>query len=282
LNIPGAKQFTPQGALFLEIEQNIRSVQSGEFDRYDPTKVSAADKKIINDISSAIGSLAQYKRTYDQLTSQMNTLLGGKQVVELEPKDRAKYEQLQESHDRLFAQMKASMKYTQGLINDLSLEGRDFVEAKFGRAGNAEMFKSTGVDFPINIPGLPPFQLQAGDPDPTRLQNLQQIQTELNTIKPASQRVEASSEKATKAAANGLNETMQLTKQVNITLAENLAKESYEMPAFTFMPYSSQGMKELEPVASAALGTGYPTNFLTQNPYNAKNLIFSASVFETP
>ena len=282
LNIPGAKQFTPQGALFLEIEQNIRSVQSGEFDRYDPTKVSAADKKIINDISSAIGSLAQYKRTYDQLTSQMNTLLGGKQVVELEPKDRAKYEQLQESHDRLFAQMKASMKYTQGLINDLSLEGRDFVEAKFGRAGNAEMFKSTGVDFPINIPGLPPFQLQAGDPDPTRLQNLQQIQTELNTIKPASQRVEASSEKATKAAANGLNETMQLTKQVNINLAENLAKESYEMPAFTFMPYSSQGMKELEPVASAALGTGYPTNFLTQNPYNAKNLIFSASVFETP
>jgi hypothetical protein len=282
LNIPGAKQFTPQGSLVLEIEQNIRSVQSGEFDRYDPTKVSAADKKIVNDISSAIGSLAQYKRTYDQLTAQMKTLLGGKQVVELEPKDRAKYEQLQESHDRLFAQMKASMKYTQGLINDLSLEGRDFVEAKFGRAGNAEMFKSTGVDFPINIPGLPPFQLQAGDPDPTRLQNLPQIQTELNTIKPASQRVEASSEKATKAAANGLNETMQLTKQVNINLAENLAKEAYEMPAFTFMPYSSEGRTALEPVATAAVGTGYPTNFLTQNPYNAKNLIFSASVFETP
>lgn len=68
---------------------------------------------------------------------------------------------------------------------------------------------------------------------------------------------------------------------MNINLAENLSQKANEMPAFTFMPYSSAGREALEPVATAAVGTGYPTNFLTQNPLNAKNLIFSASVFET-
>lgn len=269
-----------EGSILAEIRQNKQQIREGRFDRYDPTKVSTADKKIVNDISAAIGSLSTYKKNYDALTNEMRTLLGGREVVQLSPQERSRYESLQRRSDKVFAQIKDSMKFTQGLINNLSLEGRDFVEAKFGQAGNAEMFKSTGIDFPINIPGLPPMQIQAGDPDPSRLKNLDQIQKGLETVKPRSQRVSAAQEQSSRLAM-ALEETRTLTKPVNINLAENISKKANEMRPFVFMPYSSEGRTALEPVTTAAVGTGYPTNFMTQNPYNLDNLVFSAATFES-
>lgn len=272
--------FSREGSILAEIRQNKQQIREGRFDRYDPTKLSAADKRIVNDISAAIGSLSTRKKNYDALTREMRTLLGGRQVVQLSPQERARYESLQRRSDRVFAQMKDSMKFTQGLINDMSVEGRDFVEAKFGQAGNAEMFKSTGLDFPINIPGLPPTQLQLGDPDPNRLKNLDQIQQGLDAGTPRSQRVSAAQEQSSRLAM-ALEETRTLTKPVNINLAENISQKAQQMRPFVFAPYSSKGRTALEPVTTAAVGTGYPTNFMTQNPYNLDNLVFSAATFES-
>ena len=268
-----------EGSLLLEIRQNRQQILEGRFDRYDPTKVSAADKRIVNDISAAIGSLSSYKKEYDGLSREMRTLLGGRQPVQLSPQERARYESLERRHDKLYAQMRNSMKFTQGLIKNLSPEGRDFVEAKFGPAGNAEMFKSTLVDLNIPIPGIGAIQIQAGDPDPSRLKNLDQIKEGLDKVKPRAQRVSAAQEASNAAAA--FQDTRQLTKQVNINLAESVARKAENLRPFVFMPYSSEGRKALEPVATAAVGTGYPTNFMTQNPYNLDNLVFSAATFES-
>ena len=276
LSVPGGKEFTPSGSMVLEIEQNIRSIERGEFNKYDPKNVKKKDKKYVNDISAAIGTLTGYKTNYDALMKEMDALVGDRALSELSPQERSRYSDLKRQTDSLWQQQIGTMKFVRGLMEKMTPEGRDFVEGQFGAAGDQNMFDAF-LDIAIPTP-FGNIQHRAGDPNPSRLQNLEQIQEGLGRTK--SQRVSAAQEPSSQLAM-AMEETRTLTKPVNINLAENISKKANEMRPFVFMPYSSAGRKELEPVAAAAVGTGYPTNFMTQNPYNLTNLVFSASVFES-
>ena len=284
--VPGAKQFTPQGALLLEIEQNIKQIEDGTFDRYDPSKIKASDKPIINDISAAIGVLSSYNSQFKSIEDEMKKIVGTKAYKDLSPQDKAKYDQLKSQNESLYAQMTNSMKFVNTLINKLSAEGRDFVEAKLGKVGQPEMFKMNVLDFPINIPGVEPFQVQVGDPSPARLKNLDQLKQELDTSigKPAPKPTEvssAASEAKGEMVAQAVEETKQARVTINQEVASSISQPTEAPPAFTFVPYSSAKAESPPPVATAAVGTGYPTSFATQNPYNITNLLNAAGTFET-
>jgi len=272
--------FSNEGSVLAEIRQNMEQLRRGDFDRFDPTRIGQADKKGINDISAAIRSLSGYKKQYDQLKSEMRSLLGGREVNQLSPAERSRYNLLKSNHDKLFLKMKNTMEFVQNLKDKLTPEGQDYVDANIQRAGDKAMFESS-LELPV--PGTPwsdPGRIRLGGPDPNRLQNLDQIQKGLDAVKPRSQRVSAAQEQSSRLAL-ALEETRTLTKPVNINLAENISKKANEMRPFVFAPYSSKDKKVLEPVATAAVGTGYPTNFMTQNPYNLDNLVFSAATFES-
>jgi len=283
--VPGAKEFTPQGSLLLEIEQNIKQIDDGIFDRYDPGKLKQSDKPIINDISAAVGVLSSYQTQLKAIEEEMSKIIGTREYAKLNPQEKARYDELKSQSDSLYNKMINSMKFVKSLTLKMSSEGRDFVEALLGKFGDKDMFNSL-IDQPFRIPGLAPFEVRVGDPSPGRLKgkDLGKLKEELDTSigKPKPQEVSSASPvAASETVAQAMEETKGINTKVNTQIASSVAQPTEPDFSFAFVPYSSKGREALPPVATAAVGTGYPTNFMTQNPYNITNLTFSISTFET-
>lgn len=276
-----ARAFSKQGALLNEIEQNMEFIQKGYYDRFTVESLSSADKKRMNQIVAELGVLRSVTDQFNATKSEMEKVLGNKTVDQLTPEEKSKYDALKRNAEGLQSMMLAGMKKYNDIRDSLSNPAaKDFLDARVSRVNPVMFDKKVDVE-------IGPIDIGVGDPDPNRLERLGEIQNYLNQglkNKPDPEQArQLSSTQLDNAStvASAISDTRQLTKKVNINVSNNLSAAVNEMPAFTFMPYSSAGREALEPVATAAVGTGYPTNFLTQNPYNAKNLIFSASVFET-
>lgn len=285
LNNPIFRTFSREGSILNEIDQNIDQINKGTFDMFTKESLTDDEKQRVNNIAAAINSLSGYKDQYDDLSKQMRNLLGTKLVGELSPEDKKKYEDLEAQHDALYSNMMATMKHVNSERDKMSQTGKDFVDARIGRV-RADMFKQTGVDFETTIPFLNiPINVKAGDPDPSRLENLNELKNLLDkslgkpTVEP--QEVSSSSTKGMMTSVASLEPAIQETKQAVIgakkDLGSMIASQSSALPPIVVQPISSPKKEPSLPAATAA-ATAYP-NIKTSNPYNFSNTDYATAQY---
>lgn len=285
LNNPIFRTFSREGSILNEIDQNIDQINKGTFDMFTKESLTDDEKNRVNNIAAAINSLSGYKDQYDDLSKQMRNLLGTKLVGELSPEDKKKYEDLEAQHDALYSNMMATMKHVNSERDKMSQTGKDFVDARIGRV-RADMFKQTGVDFETTIPFLNiPINVKAGDPDPSRLENLNELKNlldkSLGKPTPEPQEVSSSSTQGMMSTVASLEPAIQETKQAVIgakkDLGSMIASQSSALPPIVVQPISSPKKEPALPAATAA-ATAYP-NIKTSNPYNFSNTDYATAQY---
>ena len=285
LNNPIFRTFSREGSILNEIDQNIDQINKGTFDMFTKESLTDDEKQRVNNIAAAINSLSGYKDQYDDLSKQMRNLLGTKLVGELSPEDKKKYEDLEAQHDALYSNMMATMKHVNSERDKMSQTGKDFVDARIGRV-RADMFKQTGVDFETTIPFLNiPINVKAGDPDPSRLENLNELKNlldkSLGKPTPEPQEVSSSSTQGMMSTVASLEPAIQETKQAVIgakkDLGSMIASQSSALPPIVVQPVSSPKKEPNLPAATAA-ATAYP-NIKTSNPYNFSNTDYATAQY---
>lgn len=284
LSNPIFRTFSREGSILNEIDQNIEQINKGTFDMFTKESLTDDEKTRVNNIAAAIDSLSGYKDQYDDLSKQMKNLLGTKLVGELSPEDKKKYEALEAQHDALYSNMMATMKHVNSERDKMSQTGKDFVDARIGRI-RPDMFKQTGVDFETTIPFLNlPINVKAGDPDPSRLEGLDELKGLLDkslgkpTVEP--QEVSSSTQGMMSTVAS-LEPAIQETKQALIGSKKNLgdmiASQPSALPPIVVQPYSKP-RKETMPPSTTAAATEYPS-IKTSNPYNFNNIDYSTAQY---
>src|SRR5210317_2037225 len=89
-----ARQFSKQGALLNEIEQNMEFIQNGYYDRFTVESLTDADKKRMNQIVAELGVLRSVTDQFNATKTEMEKVLGNKTVDQLTPQEKSKYDAL--------------------------------------------------------------------------------------------------------------------------------------------------------------------------------------------
>ena len=173
---PVRRNASKAGALLNEIEQNIASIDAGEFDWALKESLTEKDLKLINDITAAIKKLSGDNEKYLPLREEMDIALArvDDDVTKLSASDKKKYDKMMS----LEGGLRTSMKYVRSLRDKMSNDGKKWFSARVDLF-NPAMFNSSTADIPLfeEQTGL---RLRLGESDPSRLKNLDELVESLN------------------------------------------------------------------------------------------------------
>lgn len=270
-----ARTFSNVGSELNEIEQNIKSIEDGEFDKYTAESLSDAEKKVMNNVSAALGTLSGYQREHEIEQRKLDMMLrGGKLYGDLSAEDKLKYDALEDNVDDLHSRMTKSMKYIQNLRNGLDNDARSYLDARISRVDH-DMFRNTGA-------------LRQGPPDPERLKGLDAIKQMLDmslgkytppspptssappasTVAPPVQQMPQSNQPTniTKPQVIPLNNTPYTLEPVS-RAPFNVEGQITSVPNVVVMPIDDRGSEGEELNPSTPTATAYPS-IVTSDPLN--------------
>lgn len=271
------RALTPGGALLNEIEQNERSVESGEFDYLLKESLTEDDLKIFNDITAAIKKVKLYDDKYDQLEKEVEAALtasGG--YDELSAADKRKFDTL----TVLKQQIVKSMNYVRSLRDKLSNDAQKFFNARVDLS-NPAMFNASTLDIPL-FEEQTGIRIRSGDADPGRLKDLDGLveRLEKDLGKTPSSPTNATSNTSVEQIPESNTPTNIKPAQI-IDIDDNKLgiklepvsrnfrniEESTSNPLVTVIPIDDRGIPTEEPVASTPSATSFPI-LETSNPFN--------------
>lgn len=271
---PARRNLSRAGTMLNEIEQNIASIEAGEFDWALKESLTEKDLKLVNDITAAIKKLSGDNEKYLPLREEMDIALArvDDDVTKLSASDKKKYDKMMSLEEGL----RKSMNFVRSLRDEMSNDGKKWFSARVDLF-NPAMFNASTADIPLfeEHTGL---RLRVGDSDPKKLKNLDELVESLNkgvgkvsapasTVAPPVQQMPQSGKKTniTPAQVTPLKGTGFTLEP--ISRAPNVEGQITSVPNVIVMPVddrSSEG-EELNP--STPTATAYPS-IVTADPLN--------------
>ena len=271
---PVRRNASKAGGMLNEIEQNIASIDAGEFDWALKESLTEKDLKLVNDITAAIKKLSGDNEKYLPLREEIDIALArvDDDVTKLSASDRKKYDQMMS----LEGGLRTSMKYVRSLRDQMSNDGKKWFSARVDLF-NPAMFNTSTADFPLfeEQTGL---RLRVGESDPSRLKNLDELVESLNkgvgkvsapasTVAPTVQQMPQPNQPTniTPAQVIPLNNTPYTLEPVS-RAPFNVEGQITSVPNVIVVPVDDRG-SEGEPSASTPTATAYPS-LVTSDPLN--------------
>tara|TARA_R110001592_G_scaffold11657_1_gene57063 strand:+ start:34001 stop:35665 length:1665 start_codon:yes stop_codon:yes gene_type:complete len=270
---PVRRNASKAGALLNEIEQNIASIDAGEFDWALKESLTEKDLKLINDITAAIKKLSGDNEKYLPLREEMDIALArvDDDVTKLSASDKKKYDKMMS----LEGGLRTSMKYVRSLRDKMSNDGKKWFSARVDLF-NPAMFNSSTADIPLfeEQTGL---RLRLGESDPSRLKNLDELVESLNngvgkvsapesTVAPPEKQDPPETNITPQQVTPLKNTPYKLEPVGNTSYLPNVEGQIASLPNVIVMPVDDRG-SEAEPSASTPTATAYPS-IVTADPLN--------------
>ena len=282
---PARRNLSRAGTMLNEIEQNIASIEAGEFDWALKESLTEKDLKLVNDITAAIKKLSGDNAKYLPLREEMDLALArvDDDVTKLSASDKKKYDQMMS----LEGGLRKSMNFVRSLRDQMSNDGKKWFSARVDLF-NPAMFNTSTADIPLfeEQTGL---RLRVGDSDPKKLKKLDELVESLNkgvgkvsapasTVAPPVQQMPQSGKKTniTPAQVTPLKGTGFTLERVSSP--SNIEGSIASVPLVVVQPVGSPSGDSGEPVSSTPSGTSLP-DISTTNPNN-EWLMFARSIYE--